>query len=69
MRSKHMNSKPDGYTPEGVPVYLVHGRGNGKSKLQLEIYRKLCGITDKKWERIKREIEERDKENGGCEEM
>lgn len=48
-------SEPDGYTPEGVPVYLAISRGNGKSMLQLELYRRLCGISDEKWAEIQEE--------------
>lgn len=52
-----MTSEPDGYTPDGVPIYLDCGRGNGKSTLQLEIYRRLCGISDEEWEEIKTEVQ------------
>lgn len=50
-------SEPDGYTPEGVPVYLAISRGSGKSMLQLEIYRSLLGISDEKWAEIREEVE------------
>ena len=52
-------SEPDGYTPEGVPIYLKVGRGCGKSTLQLEVYRRLCGIPDDKWEEMKAEAQRR----------
>lgn len=49
--------KPDGYLPDGAPVYLAVGRRNGKSMLQLEIYRRLLNIPDDVWEEIKRKFE------------
>ena len=52
-------SEPDGYTPEGVPIYLCVGRGCGKSTLQLEMYRKLVGIPDDEWDKIKAEVQRR----------
>jgi hypothetical protein len=33
--------KPDGYLPDGTPVYIKCGRGSGKSTLQLEMYKKI----------------------------
>lgn len=47
----------DGYMPDGTPVYLKCARGNGKSTLQLEIYRQLCGIPSDEWEQIQKEVE------------
>lgn len=49
-------SKPDGVTPDGNPIYLKIARGNGKPMLQLEIYRKLCEISDDEWADMKVEI-------------
>ncbi len=50
-------TKPDGHLPDGTPVYLKLARGNGKYDLQLEIYRKLCGVPDDEWEEMKKELE------------
>lgn len=47
----------DGYMPDGTPVYLKCARGSGKSTLQLEIYRQLCGIPSDEWEQIQKEVE------------
>ena len=49
-------SKPDGYMSDGTPIYLKIARGNGKPMLQLEIYRKLCEISDDEWADMKAEI-------------
>lgn len=35
-------AKPDGYMPDGTPVYLEVGRNSGKSSSQLAIYKALC---------------------------
>ena len=53
---------PDGYMPDGTPVYIKGSRANCKSTLQLEIYRMLCGISDEEWAEIVKEVKE--KENG-----
>lgn len=34
-------------------------RGNGKSRLAMEKYRKLVGISDEEWEEMKKEAERR----------
>lgn len=52
----------DGFMPDGTPVYFAVARGNGKPTLQLEIYRKLLGISDEEWSGIVREA----RENLGC---
>ena len=39
-------TKPDGYMPDGTPVYLKAGRNSGKSSLQLAIYDALCSGMD-----------------------
>ena len=49
-------SKSDGFMPDGTPIYLKIARGNGKPMLQLEIYRRLCEITDEEWASMKEEI-------------
>lgn len=49
-------SKPDGVIPDGTPVYLKIARGNGKTMLSLEIYRKLFEISDDNWAEMKAEI-------------
>ena len=51
------SSEPDGYTADGIPIYLKVGRGSGKSTLQLEVYRRLVGIPDEEWEEIKADVE------------
>ena len=45
--------KPDGFTPDGIPVYIQCARGGSKSMLQLEMYRQLCGISDAEWAEMK----------------
>lgn len=50
---------PDGYMPDGTPVYIKCGRANCKSTLQLEIYRKLCGISDDEWAELVKEVKEK----------
>ena len=40
---------PDGFMPDGTPVYIKCSRGSSKSTLQSEIYRKLLGISDDEW--------------------
>ena len=49
--------KPDGYLEDGTPVYLKCARGNGKSMLQLEMYRRLFNIPDDEWVQILKEVE------------
>ena len=49
--------KPDGYMKDGTSVYFVIARGCSKSNIQLEMYGKLLGISDKEWEEMKRESE------------
>lgn len=49
--------KPDGYMEDGTPVYLAIARGRSKDNLQLEMYRRLLGISDKEFEEMKREAE------------
>lgn len=51
---------PDGYMPDGTPVYIKGGRANGKSTLQLEIYRILCGISDEEWAELVKEVKEKE---------
>ena len=46
---------PDAFLPDGTPLYIKCARGNGKSTLQLELYRKLFGIPDDEWEEIQQE--------------
>jgi hypothetical protein len=54
---------PDGYliTEDGsiVACDLKCARGNGKSTLQLELYRKLFNIPDDEWEEIQQEAKRR----------
>lgn len=54
---------PDGYllAEDGslVPYDLKCARGNGKSTLQLELYRKLFNIPDDEWEEMKQETRRR----------
>ena len=57
--NQYRASEPDGYTPEGIPIYMVVGRGSTKSTLQLEVYRKLVGVPDDKWEEMKAEVQRR----------
>lgn len=38
---------------------FVIARGNGKSRLAIEKYRKLVGISDEKWDEMKKEAERR----------
>ena len=54
MRMKYA-SKPDGFMPDGTPVYLKCARGSAKSMIQLDIYRKLVGISDEEWTTLKLE--------------
>ena len=49
--------KPDGYMKDGPPIYFAIARGYSKSNIQLEMYRRLLGISDKEWEEMKREAE------------
>lgn len=44
---------------DGTPVYFQCARGSCKSSLQLEIYRKLWGISDEEWADMKREVAEK----------
>ena len=53
-----VHTKPDGYMPDGTPVYIQCARGSSKSYLQLEIYRRLCGISDEKWAEMKQTVME-----------
>jgi hypothetical protein len=57
---------PDGYMKNGTPIYFNIARGNAKSRLTIEVYRKLIDVPDDVWEEIKREVEER--LYGNCEE-
>jgi hypothetical protein len=54
---------PDGYliAEDGslVPYEFKYARGNGKSTLQLELYRKLFNIPDDEWEEIQQEAKRR----------
>lgn len=52
-------TKPDGFMPDGTPVCIACARTNGKTMLQLEIYRKLCGISDEEWTDMKHEVMKR----------
>ena len=52
-------SEPDGVMPDGTPIYLKIARGNGKPMLQLEIYRRLCEISDEEWASMKDEVAKR----------
>lgn len=47
-----MNKKPDGYLPDGTPVYIAVGRGSSKSTLQLRMYAKLCGLSDEEFDQL-----------------
>ena len=49
--------KPDGYIKDGTPIYFAIARGCSKFNIQLEMYRRLLGISDKEWEEMKREAE------------
>lgn len=52
-------SKPDGYLPDGTPVYLLKlARGNGKTRLQFRIYAKLFGLSDEEIDELERQAEE-----------
>ena len=52
-------SEPDGVMPDSTPIYLKIARGNGKPMLQLEIYRRLCEISDEEWASMKDEVAKR----------
>ena len=51
--------EPVGFTPDGIPVYVQFARGSSKSMLTLEVYRKLCGISDDEWGDMKAEVMKR----------
>lgn len=51
--------KPDGYMKDGTPIYFTIARGCSKSNIQLEMYRRLLGISNKEWKEMKREAERR----------
>ena len=42
-----------------MQAIFIAARGNGKSQLALEKYRKMIGISDEAWEEMKREAERR----------
>lgn len=48
---------PDGYTPDGIPIYFA--RGNGKSILQLRMYARLMGVSDEEFDELIREVEKK----------
>lgn len=52
-----MKTKPDGYLPDGTPVYLAMARGNSKPTLQLYMYAKMHGVPDEELEEMMREVE------------
>lgn len=51
--------KPDGYLPDGTPVYFRMARGNGKSMLQLKMYANLCGVSDEEFAKMYEEVKEK----------
>ena len=54
-----LNSRPDGFAPDGTPLYLKCARGNGKTSIQMEMYRRLLGISDEEWIEMKQIVTER----------
>jgi hypothetical protein len=50
-----------GFLEDGTPVYfdIKCARGNGKSMLQLELYRQFFNIPDDEWEEIQQEAKRR----------
>lgn len=59
MKNLNKTSQPDGYTPDGIPVYIQPARAHGKTMMQLEMYRLLLGIPDDEWAEMKRAAMER----------
>lgn len=51
--------RPDGYLPDGTPVYFKLARGNGKSMRMLRIYANLMGVSDEEFDELMREVERR----------
>lgn len=43
---------PDGFMPDGTPIYFACGRGSSKSTLQLQIYAELMGVPKEEFNRI-----------------
>jgi hypothetical protein len=43
---------PDGFLPDGTPVYFKFGRGSCKSTLMLQMYADLMGIPKEEFYRI-----------------
>ena len=52
-------SQCDRILADGIPVCFQYARGSCKSTLQLELYRKLLGISDEEWADMKREVYEK----------
>jgi hypothetical protein len=48
----------DAISSDGKTAYIIAARGNGKSTLQLEMYRKLFGISDDEWCDMRRKVAE-----------
>jgi hypothetical protein len=49
----------DAISSDGKTAYIIAARGNGKSSLQLEMYRKLLCISDEEWCDMRRKVAER----------
>lgn len=49
---------PDGFLPDGTPVYFKFARGNTKSTLMLKLYADLMGVPDEEFEALMRQAEE-----------
>lgn len=43
--------EPDGFLPDGTPIYFRCARGSSKSTLQLELYAELMGIPKEEFRR------------------
>lgn len=52
-----MKTKPDGYLPDGTPVYFAIARGNSKPTLQMYTCAKMLGVPDEELEEMMREVE------------
>ena len=51
--------QPENRLSNEMLQYFVIARGSGKSRLVMEKYRKLVGISDEAWEEMKKEAERR----------